>query len=123
MAKKKQDTVRTVYFAQSTGLRLTKRFGPVDAIVVRALGDKRVVAVIPETGIDRLIAALLELKVLTADGGTYNSGAMRVALIDGSGVEVPVRNLTDGGKGNAVYLARRLIEEIEEGAGAEADDV
>lgn len=117
---------RDVYFDEKSGIRLTKRFPAGESIlshiVVTRFGLQPKNIAIPETAIDRMISSLLELKVLMADGKNYNSGSMRVALLDGSGVEFDVKELSDTGKGNAIGLAKHLIEEIEDADDEEEDE-
>jgi hypothetical protein len=69
---------------------------------------------VPVPAVPRLIEALLALKVANRDGSNYNSGVMRVAVVDGSGVETEVEDLTDTGRQVVRSAAERLIEEIEE---------
>lgn len=105
---------REVHFSKNQSIRLTKRFcKDVDKIMVRPFGKGASFA-LPVMCIDYVVQALLELKVLMADGSEYNSGYMRAALIDGSGREVAVEDLLDNGCHNAVFQARSLIEEIED---------
>lgn len=116
-----QQTIRDreVHFGKRQGVRLTKRFAKgIDRIVIRPFGKGDSFA-LPVTCIDRMIASLLELKVLMKDGSEYNSGCLRAALIDGSGREVAVEDLTEGGRQDAAYQARLLAEEIEP---VESDD-
>lgn len=114
------DAVREVkWWSPREGLQ--KRFGPqAAAIVISQLGSNTAVT-LPESAIDRLIEALLELKVLMKDGSTYNSGALRLAVLDGSGIEATVAELNDNGRHNVHSQAQQLIAEIEETRGAHVD--
>jgi hypothetical protein len=120
MPKTDNARTRAVAWGRTVGVVLRKRFGRTGDVIELLPEEKppggkpTPVLVLPVQAVDRLIAALLELKVLMKDGGTYNSGVLRVQLVDGSGVPCEIEELTETGRQLARGAAEQLIEEIDD---------
>jgi hypothetical protein len=115
MPESNEDFIRVVRFGQNRGgIRLVKNFGPrFNTIQLRSLSGAKVLTSIPETVVDTLITSLLELKVKMKDGSNYNSGFLRLAVVDGSGVESKIEELGQTGRGAVAGMARHLLEEFD----------
>jgi hypothetical protein len=118
------DFVREIsYGKRRGGIKLIKRFkDTINEIEVRSLDGKKRLTRIPVLVVDRLIQSLLELKVKMKDGSNYNSGLIRLAVVDGSGIESEIEDLNETGRGVVLGLARHLIETVEDMPGEEEEE-